>query len=189
MGVLNMILNKFGRLLTRRTTAATSKRAFAQLVNHETSQPPKEGSVSDYHLDTHMANSKYYNPHTFDPQLLEYQEDVRLLQRVELPDEIESSDVAENLYGQVFMTELLWPPMVYGGWAAFEPDHVIHYPWEKGTLSPMFRGEHALRRYPTVKKDALLANFVKLPALLSLSLLNLNPALMDLAELLNMILI
>ena len=25
----------------------------------------------------------------------------------------------------------------------------MHYPWEKGPLSPMFRGEHALRRYPT----------------------------------------
>lgn len=24
----------------------------------------------------------------------------------------------------------------------------INYPFEKGTLSPRFRGEHALRRYP-----------------------------------------
>jgi NADH dehydrogenase (ubiquinone) Fe-S protein 8 len=23
--------------------------------------------VSDYHLDTKSANSKFYNPHTFDP--------------------------------------------------------------------------------------------------------------------------
>ena len=25
----------------------------------------------------------------------------------------------------------------------------INYPFEKGPISPLFRGEHALRRYPT----------------------------------------
>ena len=29
------------------------------------------------------------------------------------------------------------------------PMHQIMYPFEKGALSPRFRGEHALRRYPT----------------------------------------
>lgn len=32
---------------------------------------------------------------------------------------------------------------------AFEPEWTIHYPYEKGPISPKFRGEHALRRYPT----------------------------------------
>ena len=49
----------------------------------------------------------------------------------------------------MMMTELTWPPMFFGIWSAFEPDHILHCPWEKGPLSPMFRGEHALRRYPT----------------------------------------
>jgi len=30
----------------------------------------------------------------------------------------------------------------------FRPKHTINYPYEKGPLSPRFRGEHALRRYP-----------------------------------------
>merc|ERR1712118_23504 len=30
-----------------------------------------------------------------------------------------------------------------------EPKLTINYPFEKGTISPRFRGEHALRRYPT----------------------------------------
>jgi NADH-quinone oxidoreductase subunit I len=30
----------------------------------------------------------------------------------------------------------------------FRPKVTINYPWEKGPLSPRFRGEHALRRYP-----------------------------------------
>jgi hypothetical protein len=31
----------------------------------------------------------------------------------------------------------------------FRPPYTIMYPYEKGPLSPRFRGEHALRRYPT----------------------------------------
>ncbi len=30
----------------------------------------------------------------------------------------------------------------------FRPKFTINYPYEKGPLSPRFRGEHALRRYP-----------------------------------------
>ncbi|MEM9878818.1 MAG: NADH-quinone oxidoreductase subunit NuoI [Pseudomonadota bacterium] len=30
----------------------------------------------------------------------------------------------------------------------FRPKSTINYPYEKGPLSPRFRGEHALRRYP-----------------------------------------
>ena len=31
----------------------------------------------------------------------------------------------------------------------FKPPYTIMYPYEKGPLSPRFRGEHALRRYPS----------------------------------------
>ncbi|MCA8906382.1 MAG: NADH-quinone oxidoreductase subunit I, partial [Rhodospirillaceae bacterium] len=30
----------------------------------------------------------------------------------------------------------------------FRPKATLNYPYEKGLLSPRFRGEHALRRYP-----------------------------------------
>ncbi|MDE0932980.1 MAG: NADH-quinone oxidoreductase subunit I, partial [Novosphingopyxis baekryungensis] len=30
----------------------------------------------------------------------------------------------------------------------FKPKATINYPYEKNALSPRFRGEHALRRYP-----------------------------------------
>ena len=30
----------------------------------------------------------------------------------------------------------------------FKPKVTVNYPFEKGPLSPRFRGEHALRRYP-----------------------------------------
>src|SRR5690348_1510358 len=31
----------------------------------------------------------------------------------------------------------------------FKPKPTLNYPFEKGPISPRFRGEHALRRYPT----------------------------------------
>jgi len=48
----------------------------------------------------------------------------------------------------LFFTEIL-----RGMWIVleqfFRPPYTIMYPFEKGPLSPRFRGEHALRRYPT----------------------------------------
>jgi NADH-quinone oxidoreductase subunit I len=40
--------------------------------------------------------------------------------------------------------EALWITLKY----FFRPKATINYPYEKGKLSPRFRGEHALRRYP-----------------------------------------
>ena len=36
----------------------------------------------------------------------------------------------------------------------FKPKVTLNYPFEKGPLSPRFRGEHALRRYPNGKNAA-----------------------------------
>ena len=42
--------------------------------------------------------------------------------------------------------------LVEGMWLTlrtmFRPKYTVNYPYEKGPLSPRFRGEHALRRYP-----------------------------------------
>jgi hypothetical protein len=47
-----------------------------------------------------------------------------------------------------FLTEI-----IRGMWIVienfFRPPYTIMYPFEKGPLSPRFRGEHALRRYPS----------------------------------------
>ncbi|PPQ65363.1 hypothetical protein CVT24_011473 [Panaeolus cyanescens] len=54
-------------------------------------------------------------------------------------------DKAVHLF---FFTEI-----IRGMWVVlenfFRPPYTIMYPFEKGPLSPRFRGEHALRRYPT----------------------------------------
>ena len=47
----------------------------------------------------------------------------------------------------------------------FKTKKTINYPFEKGKISPRFRGEHALRRYPNGEERCKLANYVKLYAL------------------------
>ena len=54
----------------------------------------------------------------------------------------------KNYIQTIFLTELfrgLWMTMQY----FFRRKVTLNYPFEKGALSPRFRGEHALRRYVT----------------------------------------
>ena len=50
---------------------------------------------------------------------------------------------------------LLLTELMRGMWVVlesfFRPPYTLMYPFEKGALSPRFRGEHALRRYPSGK--------------------------------------
>ncbi len=50
------------------------------------------------------------------------------------------------------MRSFLLAELVSGMWLTlkymFKPKVTLNYPYEKGPLSPRFRGEHALRRYP-----------------------------------------
>ena len=40
----------------------------------------------------------------------------------------------------------------------FKPKVTVNYPYEKGPLSPRFRGEHALRRYPNGEERCIPAS-------------------------------
>jgi len=53
----------------------------------------------------------------------------------------------EQAARSLFLTEFIqafWLSMRY----LVAPKATVYYPYEKGSLSPRFRGEHALRRYP-----------------------------------------
>jgi NADH-quinone oxidoreductase subunit I len=57
-----------------------------------------------------------------------------------------------------FLLQDFWQGMKLGLKYFFAPKATLNYPHEKGPLSPRFRGEHALRRYPKVKNAALHAS-------------------------------
>lgn len=58
------------------------------------------------------------------------------------------NEILDRTADVFFMTEIF-----RGLWLTFEaamrPKVTINYPFEKGPLSPRFRGEHVLRRYPS----------------------------------------
>jgi len=59
-----------------------------------------------------------------------------------------NESLADVTSRSLFMTEIL-----RGMWVVlenfFRPAYTLNYPFEKGPISPRFRGEHALRRYPS----------------------------------------
>lgn len=65
-----------------------------------------------------------------------------------LPDYSKGPSALDKASQLFFFTEIL-----RGMWIVlenfFRPPYTIMYPFEKGPLSPRFRGEHALRRYPS----------------------------------------
>ena len=140
------------RLLRKNKLLQLSTRAIGmnqQNTNYETDQPhtPED---TDLLANFTERKHKYYDPFQHDPQSEDYQESIKLSDREGgIADDIDASDIAESIFYNIFQTEIAWTVFFFAGWAAFEPDHIIHYPWEKGPLSPLFRGEHALRRYPT----------------------------------------
>merc|ERR1719409_2081812 len=64
-----------------------------------------------------------------------------------IADKTSWTDVLDRTASGFFMQEIcagVW--LGIENW--FSPKLTINYPFEKGPLSPRFRGEHALRRYP-----------------------------------------
>ena len=53
----------------------------------------------------------------------------------------------------IFLTEFV-SAFFLGMRYFFKPKATLNYPFEKGPLSPRFRGEHALRRYPNGSRSA-----------------------------------
>ena len=63
-------------------------------------------------------------------------------------EEMPWAEVHEKGVQRFFWNELIRGMLVVTGHIFKEPA-TINYPFEKGPLSPRFRGEHALRRYPS----------------------------------------
>jgi len=70
------------------------------------------------------------------------------IQEWEMPDYSKGPSLLDKTTEMFFLTEIMRGMMVSIE-MFFRPPYTIMYPFEKGALSPRFRGEHALRRYPT----------------------------------------
>ena len=63
-------------------------------------------------------------------------------------------ELLHNVGNTLFLTELIRGMAVVTG-TMFKEPATINYPFEKGPLSPRFRGEHALRRYASGEKRCI----------------------------------
>ena len=91
--------------------------------------------------------SKYYDPITFDSSSPDYLKDVKVDKIT--PQNVDFADCADLTISVFYRPEYFWTVIFGGIYAGFEPDLNIAYPFEKSRIGPKFRGEHALRRYPT----------------------------------------
>jgi len=125
------------RLVISRTLASRRSATLIATRLHSTTPSRRAEPAPDYlatagtrsprntgNLDANAEPDKYVNPYKDGPSAI---------------------DKAVHLF---FFTEIL-----RGMWIVlenfFRPPYTIMYPFEKGPLSPRFRGEHALRRYPS----------------------------------------
>eukprot|EP01017_Pseudomicrothorax_dubius_P011955 TRINITY_DN1463_c0_g1_i10.p1 TRINITY_DN1463_c0_g1~~TRINITY_DN1463_c0_g1_i10.p1 ORF type:complete len:239 (-),score=56.22 TRINITY_DN1463_c0_g1_i10:39-755(-) len=95
---------------------------------------------------TKHANKAFYNPDLDMDDVI--QDNIKLYGR-EKPDELDYSDVWDSTYENVFSPEYFYHSFFCGWIYTLETEYTINYPYEKGPISPFFRGEHALRRYQT----------------------------------------
>ncbi len=63
--------------------------------------------------------------------------------------------ILKKLINIFFLPELIKGMMLTLRYALREPVVTINYPHEKGPISPRFRGEHALRRYPNGRERCI----------------------------------
>ncbi|MCH88869.1 NADH dehydrogenase (ubiquinone) iron-sulfur protein, partial [Trifolium medium] len=99
-----------------------------------------------------VAGQGLHNPQNYGMRLSSHLYSTKLEdeEREKLAKEISKdwSTVFERSINTLFLTELVRGLMLTLKYF-FDKNVTINYPFEKGPLSPRFRGEHALRRYPT----------------------------------------
>ncbi|KAG9015846.1 hypothetical protein FRB93_012411 [Tulasnella sp. JGI-2019a] len=117
---------------------------YQQLIRSLATAPPRVNAGLDQH--TGLLES---NPRSPDPSKTAFAGAVSKPEQHQLEDLYAGQPSAiDKAIQMFFFTEI-----VRGMWIVlenfFRPPYTIMYPFEKGPLSPRFRGEHALRRYPS----------------------------------------
>jgi len=113
----------------RRTCATSTSRAFASDAKNELSDAANAARAVDRDASGRSNRDR-----------------VRELAEKQMPTDL--AGVLDASAKTLVMTELLRGMSLTLKYF-FDKKVTINYPFEKGPLSPRFRGEHALRRYPT----------------------------------------
>ncbi|KAL7945015.1 hypothetical protein V8C42DRAFT_324319 [Trichoderma barbatum] len=121
-----------------------SASAAAMLAKRQLARAP--ASTSSLMMATRMLATPYHQQRGYATPKGPPPQNFRTSQQVEWAWEKDS--LLDRLGKYFLMTE-----MARGMYVLleqfFRPPYTIYYPFEKGPISPRFRGEHALRRYPS----------------------------------------
>ena len=136
------------RAVARSLVPAASARGFStSAVGALAATPARGGVPNDYTGPTVL--SPVHDQLNLDR---DHRQPPRNVPQTKLPpEEVDYSQGPSALHKAANM--FLFNEMIRGLWITlenfFRPPYTIQYPFEKGPTSPRFRGEHALRRYPT----------------------------------------
>ncbi|XP_075991090.1 NADH-ubiquinone oxidoreductase subunit 8-like [Anticarsia gemmatalis] len=108
-------------------------------------QPPRSQEQPCYPCPDYCPPCIQYPPYFCCPRT---QNDVNWIYINDQPPKTGMREFVDRACNIIFWTEIVRGFMVTLGHIFKEPA-TINYPFEKGPLSPRFRGEHALRRYPS----------------------------------------
>ncbi|KAG5728485.1 hypothetical protein E4T56_gene19572 [Termitomyces sp. T112] len=130
------------RILASRTPSLRSAVLAHRLLSNSAVLRAKHSHPPNSHDDLKSNLSEHLDHHAPSPEPIYDAHGNELNPYQNGPSAI---DKAVHLF---FFTEI-----IRGMWIVlenfFRPPYTIMYPFEKGPLSPRFRGEHALRRYPS----------------------------------------
>lgn len=98
----------------------------------------------------------YYHIKSYEPpdasdlkKIAEYQAKFHILDEIWRGNIREPVGISEFGHSTAMLYFAFVPGFLTTGANIFREPVTINYPFEKGPLSPRFRGEHALRRYPS----------------------------------------
>jgi NADH dehydrogenase (ubiquinone) Fe-S protein 8 len=140
------------RLLLPPTTGTPSVslvglRHFAISSRTSQAQPAHDSKSPRLATGVYSARDEYVNPYEKGPSALEKAAHIFFFTEIVRGSFMFTIQVSSSVSE---LAPLLRTP---GMWLVleqfFRPPYTIMYPFEKGPLSPRFRGEHALRRYPS----------------------------------------
>ena len=130
-----------------RTQFAKSLASFRKV--RETEKPGVDHNAdptrSHFNFDENVYRREFYK------DLLDksYFDNIQTNPGAENPRTFTMNHVWKSMNEWLLYPELLFSCFWTGAILTLENEWTINYPFEKGPLSPLYRGEHGLRRYPT----------------------------------------
>ncbi len=117
------------------------------LKTYNINELPKEEDTILEVQQSRRTHSKWFNPSHFDPRQPDYIDSVRNTWEEDVTRE-DFGSLTFNFHISLFYDHLFPGAWMVAHWVN-EPEYTIQFPFERNKYSPNFRGEHALRRYPT----------------------------------------